>query len=149
MNQIINNIENKEKQIAPLVYYVRHNDLKKVKELLEKGEDPNKKGEDFRNPLALAFALKNIDCARILLENGANPNFLCGRDSLSFLAPMVEKYANEQEKAWIYTKKVYDLLKNFETDFDVKNSISGETLEEYFRSLLPSQLYFTSRVKLK
>ena len=30
MNQIINNIENKEKQIAPLVYYVRHNDLKKV-----------------------------------------------------------------------------------------------------------------------
>ena len=50
---------------------------------------------------------------------------------------------------YIYTKKVYDLLKNFETDFDVKNSISGETLEEYFRSLLPSQLYFTSRVKLK
>lgn len=141
MNQIINtikNFEDKEKQNTPLVYYVRHNDLERVKELLKEGEDVNKKGEDFRNPLALAFALNNIDCARILLENGANPNLLCCRDSLSFLAPMVAEHTNEQEKAWIYTKEVYYLLKNFETDFSIKHSLSNETLEEYFSKHLPS-----------
>ena len=141
MNQLIKTIkifEDKEKQNVPLVYYVRHNDLERVKELLKKGEDANKKGEDFRNPLALAFALNNIDCAKILLEHGANPNLLCGRDSLSFLAPMVVEDAHEQEKAWIYTKKVYDLLKIFGADFNIKHSLTNETLEEHFRSLLPS-----------
>ena len=141
MNQlvkIIKNLEDKEKQNSPLVYYVRHNDLEKVKELLKKGEDANKKGEDFRNPLALAFVLNNIDCAKILLEHGANPDLLCGRNSLSFLAPMVAEHSHEQEKAWIYTKEAYGLLKKFGANFNAKNSLTGETLEEHFHSLLPS-----------
>lgn len=134
----IMNILEEEKQNFPLTYYIRYNELDKVLELLKSGSDANEKSEDFRNPLALAFTLKNLDCAQMLLEYGANPNLLCGSEPIGFLAPKVVNIAAEQENAWIYTKKAYDLLNKFETDFTVKHSMTNETLEEYFSSCLPS-----------
>lgn len=127
---------NTEKTVAPLVYYVRMGNLDKVQELLKQGEDPNQKSEDFRNPLALSFATQRLDLAKVLLENRANPNLLCGRVALGFIAPIIPK--DSVEEAWLYNKEAYDLLKAFGTDFSVRDSSGEITLEEYFAQNLPS-----------
>lgn len=137
LKEILEKSAEEEKVNDPLLYFIRLNDMPKVKELLANGANPNKKGDDFRPPLALAFALRNLECAQILLDHGANPDLLCGRSPISFMAYDRRK----TEDAFIYTKKCYDMLKQCGADFTLKNDITQETLEERFSSYLPSQKF--------
>ena len=50
---------------------IENNDFPKLKELLEKGADPNIQNQCGKTPLHL---LKNIKQTKLLLESGANPN---------------------------------------------------------------------------
>ncbi|PLC62302.1 hypothetical protein B7L68_07655 [Thermoproteus sp. CP80] len=49
-------------------------DVRRVKELLEKGADPNAQDEDGSTPLHAAAFGGHVDVVRLLLEQGANPN---------------------------------------------------------------------------
>lgn len=125
----------KEQEETPLLYYVRVNNLEKIKALLENGANPDQRGGDFRNPLALALILRHIEAVRLLLQYGADSTELCAREPLIFHAPIYSK--NKTEKMWIYNKKMYDLLKEFNVDFSIKKG--KLTLEEYFKKCLPSE----------
>jgi len=49
-------------------------DVKRVKKLLEKGENPNAKDKDGWTPLHTAAYMGHVDVVKLLLEHGANPN---------------------------------------------------------------------------
>ena len=49
-------------------------DVKRVKELLEKGADPNARDEDGRTPLYWAAFRGHVEVVKLLLEHGADPN---------------------------------------------------------------------------
>jgi len=49
-------------------------DVKRVKELLEKGADPNTQDEKGRTPLYWAAYKGRVDVVKLLLERGADPN---------------------------------------------------------------------------
>ena len=49
-------------------------DVRRVKELLEKGADPNARDEDGRTPLHEAAGMGHVEIVKLLLEHGADPN---------------------------------------------------------------------------
>lgn len=128
------NFSNEEEKNTPIVFYVRNQNIENLKQAIKNGEDVNKKGEDFRNPLALVLALKNLEIAEILLKNGADATLLCAREPICFMAI---KHSKRTINAIKYNKSAYELLKKYNINFDIKNSLN-KTLEEMFDKYLKS-----------
>jgi len=61
-------------QQAPLFTAVRENKLNAVRELLEKGADPNACDDDSDNVLINAALYASVDCMKLLLDKKADPN---------------------------------------------------------------------------
>ena len=61
-------------QQPTLLDAVKNNDIKQVKLLLDKGENPNAYDDDSDNVLINATLFASIDCMKLLLENKADPN---------------------------------------------------------------------------
>uniref|UniRef100_A0A7C1CFG8 Zinc-ribbon domain-containing protein n=1 Tax=Thermofilum adornatum TaxID=1365176 RepID=A0A7C1CFG8_9CREN len=57
-----------------LIKAVKSRDIKKVKELLEKGANPNAKDGDEKTPLHYAAEKGSVDIAKLLINKGANVN---------------------------------------------------------------------------
>ena len=71
MKQIINSPDSMRN--TPLYYAVFNNDVEKVEELMDKGEDPNIQNNDGKTPLHAAFEKGYEDLIRLLIANGGNP----------------------------------------------------------------------------
>ena len=61
-------------QEASLSDAVKNNDIKDVKQLLDKGANPNAYDADSDNVLINATLFASVDCMELLLQNKANPN---------------------------------------------------------------------------
>ena len=96
-----------------LLEAIRHNSIKQVKSLLEKGANANAVDDDSDNMLINAAIYSTADCMQLLLKKGADPNARnsLGETSLMFSVPDMEK-----------TK----LLLNNGADLNIK-AISGNT----------------------
>ena len=71
INTLINNETNKE---SPLIKAIYMQNINKIKELLEKGENPNISLMDGITPLHIAINKKNEKIIEYLLKYNANPN---------------------------------------------------------------------------
>lgn len=79
-----NTLIRREPEVNSLSYFIVHNNLEKLTELLENGVDPNER--DLAGvtcswtPLYWSSKLRNIDAIRILLEYGADMNLVVHDD---------------------------------------------------------------------
>ncbi|MBX3617443.1 ankyrin repeat domain-containing protein [Nitrosomonas sp.] len=82
----IENLKNYE--IIPICAFAKNGELKKVKELLLSGIDPNSQDPRGWSPLMYATAEKHIDIVKLLLEYGADPNIVnyLGRSAIMYAA---------------------------------------------------------------
>lgn len=80
---------------VPLYFATVNNDLDEMKTLIDAGKDVNEKGLAGHTPLIVVARKNYIEAAKLLLENGANPNV---KDDLGW-APLhhavLRKVAND------------------------------------------------------
>ena len=86
--------------------------------LLIKGANPNKLGgTDYLSPLIYAIRSDNYNKVRILLENGANPNFLTENMNTALMYAVNKSYINKNTR----TRDIIKILLDYGADINIKN----------------------------
>ena len=84
-----------------LDYAVEHNQLKKMKELLDTGANPNIKPDRSVLPLRLAFMQNNFDSIKLLLDYGADPYIKFSPHDDSDKRFLIDLVDSKRQKAFI------------------------------------------------
>jgi uncharacterized protein len=74
VEQVDDGVKVPRPRISPLIKAAEKGDTARLRQLLDKGEDPNVRDPEGRTPLHLAIWKKQLEAMGLLLERGADPN---------------------------------------------------------------------------